>query len=233
MRHVVVGNAVHLTIDVSAFLHGIFLNQVTLLIHTEQTVLECSHPQTSQTVALDIHHDEVLILGKVHTMGFLSCRIDPGETLTIGAYPDMSLVIFLERHHRSRNAFYIVFEHTMLAIETIEAVLISTYPSPTLTIDEGADDTGATQLVALALLIAHIAEALEGDRLFIDTFLQQTKPEVTTVIFSNGVDLALLEIDLHAVEGIVQYTVVLGLIDGETLSVVADDDTTVVVAVEC
>ena len=125
-----------------------------------------------------------------------------------------------------------MLDRTQLGIEEVESVLVSTHPGSALTVDERTDDTGTAQQIALAQLISHITEPLERDGLLIDTLLKHTQPEVSAVVLDDGVDLTLLEVDLHTVEGVIQHAVVLGLIDRYTMSVIADDDATKVVAVE-
>ena len=99
-------------------------------------------------------------------------------------------------------------------------------------IDEGADDTGTADDVLIAHLITHIVEATEGDRLLVDTLLQESEPEVAALILGDGVDLAAREVHLHAEEGVVEHMVVLGFVDGDTLTIVANDDAAEVVAEE-
>ena len=232
LRDVVIGDTVDLLVVISSLLHHVLLDDIALGIHAEHAILHRGQPQASLLIALDIHHDEVLILGILHRVRLLRGRIDPAKALAIRAEPDTPLGIFCDRHHCGRHTFHIVLHYALLGIQTIKPVFIGTDPPPALTIDKGADDTGAAYQIALTKLISHIAEAIKRDGLLVDTLLQHAEPEVTTGVFDDGVDLALREIDLLAVEGVIGQAVVPGLIDGYSLSVVADDDAAEVIAIE-
>ena len=144
----------------------------------------------------------------------------------------MAVDIFCKRHYRGGDAAEIVFQETSLIIEAVESVLVGTYPHAPLAVDEGADDTGATDEVLVAHLVAHIVEALESDGLTVKAFLQKSEPEVAALVLGDGADLTLREVHLHAEEGVVEHMVAGGLIDGHTLAVVADDNAAEVVAKE-
>ena len=232
LRDVVVGDAVHLTIGLCTLLQRIAFDEIALRVYTHQTVFHCGEPQTALGITLHIHHDEILIFRIIHGMILLGKWIDPAEAVAIGTHPDMTVGIFFERHHRRGDSADIVLQEMVLFVETVETVLIGAYPHTTQTVDEGAHDTCATDDILVAHLVTHIVKTTESDRLAIDTLLQESKPEVATSILGNRTNLTLREVDLHTEERIVEQLVAGGFVDGHTLSVVADDDTTEVVAEE-
>ena len=232
LRDVVIDDTVDLLVVISSLLHHVLLDDIALGIHAEHTILHRGQPQASLLIALDIHYDEVLVIRIVHGVRLLRGRIDPAKALAIRAEPDTPLGIFCDRHHCGRHTFHIVLHYALLGIQAIKPVFIGTDPPPAMTINKGADDAGTAYQVALTELISHIVETVKRDGLLVDTLLKHAEPKVTTGILDDGVDLALREIDLHAVEGVIEQTVVLGLIDGYSLSVVANDNPAEVVAIK-
>ena len=117
--------------------------------------------------------------------------------------------------------------------DDVNAVLVSTLPGHATAVEEYADHAGRTSHIAgTAQFIAHVLEAVGGDRLAEETFLEHAEPEVSTVILDDGIDLALGEIYLLTEEGIIGEGVLTGVVDGDTLTVVAYDDAVLAGAIE-
>ena len=122
---------------------------------------------------------------------------------------------------------------TAVGRDNVDTVFVGAHPCTVTAVDKHADDTGRTDDVTCAAeLIAHILEAVEGDGLTVETFLEQTEPEVAVIILNDGINLASGQVDLLTEEGIVDELVRLRIVEGDTPAVVADDDTVIAVTVE-
>ena len=160
--------------------------------------------------------------------------VNPSPAISVGAYPDTSVGILLNSHDGGGEAFKEMTLQTVVGIKEVDTVLVCAHPRAMLSVDQYAHHTcGANGVTLMAETVAHITEAIEGYRLAVQTFLQQSEPEVTVTVLGNGVHLALGQVHLHAEEGVIAEGISLGIVDGNTLTVVAHDDTVVAVAEEC
>ena len=123
-------------------------------------------------------------------------------------------------------------DQLVVGIKEVQAVLVRAHPCTLLAVDHDADHTGRTDGIARTQFIAHILEAVENDRLLIKTFLQQSQPNVAAIILDNRIDLTTGQVDLHTEEGIVLDLVLPRVVNGNTFSVVADEDTVITVAMQ-
>ena len=102
------------------------------------------------------------------------------------------------REKLGRDTSYTVAKNTLARIAAKEAGI------------EGLDEilSGPTAItfvhgdfIAAAKVMTHVVETLEIDGLLVDTFLQESEPEVAGVVADDGIDLALCQIHLAAEEG--------------------------------
>ena len=189
-------------------------------------------PQTSLRVASDVHHNQMIIDGRDDSMELQGDRVEPSKAIAIGTYPDMTVAPFGQRHDSGGDITIKMLRRHVLGRETVESALVGAYPAIAIPINQGADDTGITNNITHAQLVAHIAETIGSDRLFVDTLLKQAEPEITAAILNDGIDLAPGQIDLHAIERVVGELLVCGIIESNTLTVVADDDMAFTIAIE-
>ena len=230
LRDEIVSDTVHRTVCVGPLGHHVS-TYLLIRTQTEHAMTHRSQPETSLSVGFNIHDNEMVILRIVQGMILQTGRINPSSTLAIGSHPDASVGTFFNVHDSRRDACQQVLLEPVAGIEDVDAILISTHPRPVTAVDQHADDTSRTDgITPVTELIAHITEALGGDGLAIESLLEQAEPEVAVAVLSDGIHLALGQVYLKAEEGIVDHTVLPGIIDGDTLAVVAYDDTVVTVA---
>ena len=156
----------------------------------------------------------------------------PAESFLVRAYPDAPLPVLGHRHDGRRKALLHVCNYLVVAAQTVGSVLVGAHPLAVLPVYQGADDAGIANDITAAKVMTHVVETLEIDGLLVDTFLQESEPEVAVVVADDGVDLALCQIHLAAEERIVVQVACTWVIDTDAHAVVANDDESAVVTVE-
>ena len=102
----------------------------------------------------------------------------------------------------------------MWTVQTVDAIFIGTHPASAFGIDNATDDAGLSYNIAGTQLITHITKLYGRLWLHIDTFLQQTQPDISTHILYDRVDFTHSEIHLTVEIRIIFQLSCLGIVDG-------------------
>ena len=192
------------------------LDFTRLSIEAQQTITHGTHPDVALAVGFQIEDTGRGTLWQGVRMKSHAFYVDKAQTFFIGAQPDTSLHVFAETQYGSREIVLEMFHHLVLTVQTVESVAVGTYPTITVGTAHHTDNASRSNDITRAELITHIAEAHGMARLHIDTLLQQSEPHVAITVLTNGIDLRRAQVDITTEIGIVEQTVVLGVVDGQS-----------------
>ena len=158
--------------------------------------------------------------------------INIAEALLVTTYPDATVLVFTDGEDGAREILLEMFEQVLVVVETVETVFVGAHPTASLAVNESADDTRLTDAVLLFELIAHVVELGDGSGLHEDTLLQKAQPDIAASILDDRVDFAHSEVDLAAEVGIILQLTCLGVVDGQSHTIVAEHHLTVASTVD-
>ena len=124
-------------------------------------------------------------------------RVYPANAFAIAAHPDTAVQTFGDSHHYRREMVFEVLDTLCVIVVAVHAIFIGAYPDALLAVHHYTHHAGRANDVTCAQLMAHVVEAFEVDGLHKDTFLQQTEPEVTALVFGDRVNLTDREVNLE------------------------------------
>ena len=115
-----------------------------------------------------------------------------------------------------------MMQRTLVGIQTIQTVFVGAYPATPMAVDNRAVHTCLANVVALTKFVTHVLEAGGGMGLHENALLHQAKPNVTTGVFHNAVNLAHREVNVAADVGVVGQHSRLGVVNTQAKTVVAE-----------
>ena len=159
-------------------------------------------------------------------------RVYPATAFLVRANPDTSLLVFRQAQYGGRKVVLEVLDDLSLAVQTVQAVLVGSYPVVGIAAHEHTGDTGRAYVIASTQFIAHIVESRRLGRMHIDTFLQQAQPRIAVAVLTDAVHLGSTQVYVPAIVRIVRHRTRPGVIDSQTQAVVAYQDAVVVAHIE-
>ena len=211
-------------------LHRVRLHS-TVGSDTDEAVAHRRQPDVAVRVAGNAEHAHAPTLRQL-LLVVVAAGVEPSAAFLIAAQPDASLLVFVQREHRCRHVAGVVSDERKRGRELVESVLVGAHPHIASRVDHRAGDAGLSDDVVLAQTVAHIGEAALAGRLHVDAFLQQSQPEIATMVLGDREHFALREVQHTAVVGILHDAARCGVVDGESGTVVADDDLPVAPAID-
>ena len=140
--------------------------------------------------------------------------------------------IFTDRENGGREVVFEMLDRLVVIVLTIESVLVGAYPVVAVRTTHDTGNTCCSNGILSAQLVTHIAERHHSTRLHIDSLLEQAQPYITIDILINAIYLGSSEVNLATIVRIINVIAIIGIIDTQSQSVVANHDMSTAIGVE-
>ena len=133
-------------------------------------------------------------------------------------------MVFRHAQYGGREMIFEMTYNLSVVVHTIQAVFIGTNPQITVFTGQNTGDTGTADLVACSQFVTHVVETSGFGWVHIDSFLQQSQPNVTIVVLTDRIDFSRTEVDLTTIVRVVRQTTCLRVVNGQAQSIITNHD---------
>ena len=211
---------------VGILFHGVDRHLSVKHVESHQSGAHGGNPHVAIAGCGQSEHVGVVALSEIGLMPLERYGVYPSAALTERGEPDVAFLV-LSQTEDGTGAVDDMFCRQVASVEQVEPVLVGAYPQPSVTVDESAGDTVGADDVLSAQSVSHVSEVHLCHRLHEKAFLQEANPDVAVAVLKYRHGLALVHVQVAAVEGIVGKLARHRVVDDDSLSVASEQQASV------